>query len=323
MDVGHFGFILDGKQQSKLASSERLELLANTAAKRYLEEGTDLNDSIRKVASENDLNSHQIERVCEMANIATHQGLWRKTAQKSNIEFPLAKAAMVIKTIKPTSEPGQSSAEGGCGCGNSPCGCNIKPMSSDYAGPPTGLPLKGPSTMSMMGADPAQVHNGLSQEPERKQIIIVLQKKAHARKMLEDKLLYEGMMLETLQKRAFETVKQTVLGGATFRQVYEAAAGSGLGKIAEETLPEFEEKLIEDTHGSTRQRLVKMAIGKAPEDMVSNELGNMTVINGAHPVLVSLDTLNRKTGEIRNGLHNLLRIDDEVKTYTQRLRELT
>lgn len=321
--MGHFDYLLEGNNQTKLASSDRLELLAKTAAKRYLEEGSNLNESIRKFASENDLNSAQIERVCEMANIATHQGLWRKTAQKESIAFPLADAKAVFNTVKPKGDPGAPSEDSGCGCEASPCGCGVKPISSDYAGPPTGLPTGGPSTMSMMGADPAQVHNGLGMEPDRKRIIIILQKQAAARKDLEGKILVKGMELETLQKQAFEAVKQTILGGATFRQVYQAATGSGLGKVAEEYLPDFEDRLINDTHGSTRERLIKTAIGKAPEDLVSENLGNMTVINGAHPVLISLDTINRKTGEIRNGLHNLLRIDDEVKVYTQRLRELT
>ena len=40
-------------------------------------------------------------------------------------------------------------------------------------------------------------------------------------------------------------------------------------------------------------------------------------------VMISLDTVQRKTGEIKNGISNLLRIDDEVKIYQQRLRELS
>jgi hypothetical protein len=52
-------------------------------------------------------------------------------------------------------------------------------------------------------------------------------------------------------------------------------------------------------------------------------LGNTNIINGAHPVLVSLDTVNRKTNEIRNGLEGLLRIDDEVKIYHQKIRDLS
>ncbi len=315
MNPGHFSYLLQGSrsQQTKVAA-DRLELLAKVAAKHYLESGAKLNDSITKIAKENDLNANQIERVCEMANIATHQGLWTKTAQKDKISFPLAEPKIVLA---------------GCGCGgddgpemktDDPCSAGN--TDSDYSGPPKGLPSAGPSLASAMGVDVDGGHNGLTDVPERKKIIIVLQKKAAERQRLTDRILIAGAELETLEKKAFWTVKQTVLGGATFGQVYEAAIGSGLGKIANEYLPKFQDQLIKETHGETRQRLEKHAIAPAPEDLISENLGNTTIINGAHPVLVSLDTVNRKTGEIRNGLVGLLRIDDEVKFYNQQLREL-
>lgn len=301
--ANHFQYLLSGPQQTKVAS-DRLDLLAKTAARRYLQEGIPLNDSIKKIASENDLNPNQIERVCEIANIATHQGLWSKTAQKESVAFDLADAKTIIRVSgNGTNMPAAS-----------PCG--------DYMGPPTGIPAGGPSLTSMLGADPAAVHNGMGPEPEKKRIIIVIQKHAAARKILQDQLAYKTMELESVEKRAYDTIKQYVLGGGSFANVYQAAVGAGFGKTAEEYLPKFEDRLIEEVHGETHRRLVKEAIGRAPEDLISGDLGNMTVINGAHPVMISLDTVQRKTGEIKNGLHNLLRIDDEIKVYTQRLRDL-
>lgn len=311
----HFQYLLGGSQQTKVAS-DHLDLLAKTAARRFLHESIPLNSSIRKLAAENDLNPNQIERVCEMANIATHQGLWAKTAQKESIAFDLADAKTIIRV-------------GGNGTGGAPCegAVPVPPVSScsdsDYMGPPRGIPSAGPSMMSMLGSDPAQVHNGMGEEPERKRIIIVIQKHAAARKLLQDQLVYKGMELESIEKQAYATIKQCVLGGASFRDVYLAAAGAGFGKLAEEYLPKFEDRLIEEVHGADHRRLVKEAIGRAPEDLISDNLGNMTIINGAHPVIISLDTIQRKTGEIKNGLHNLLRIDDEIKVFTQRIRELS
>ena len=87
-------------------------------------------------------------------------------------------------------------------------------------------------------------------------------------------------------------------------------------------MPKWQAQLVKDSHGSQRLRLEKLAISKAPADLISDNMGNTTVINGAHPVLISLDTVRRKTGEIKQGLHNLLRIDDEVTVYNQKLREL-
>ena len=304
----HFQYLLGGSQQTKVAS-DRLDLIAKTAARRYLHEGEPLNGSIKKLAIENDLNPNQIERVCEMANIATHQGLWAKTAQKESVAFDLADAKTIVRVS-----------------GN---GTNVgAPMSSpcsdvDYMGPPKGIPSPGPSLSSLMGSDPDAVHNGMGGEPERKRIIIVIQKHAAAKKLLQDQLVFKGMELESIEKRAYGAIKQHVLGGGSIAEIYQAAVGAGFGKIAEEYLPQFEDKLIEEAHGETHRRLVKEAIGRAPEDLVSSDLGNMTIINGAHPVMISLDTIQRKTGEIKNGLHNLLRIDDEIKVFTQRMRELS
>jgi hypothetical protein len=316
MSLSHFSYLLSepAARHTKVAA-ERLELLAKTAAKHYLEERVPLNTSIRKIAEENDLNANQIERVCEMANIATHRGLWAKTAQKEAVAFPLADAKTVIKVVgkQPVDADDPESPKVTCPVMSD----------SDYAGPPKGIPAVGPSTISMFGADPAQVHQGLHEEPESKRIIIILQKKAAERQDVHDRVLLNGMELESIEKRAYHAVKQAVLGGATFGQIYEAAVGSGLGKVAEEYLPKWERQLINETHGTTRLRLEKLAISKAPEEFISDNLGNVSVINGAHPVLVSLDTVQRKTGEIKQGLHNLLRIDDEVKVFNQRLRELT
>lgn len=314
MDVGHFSYLLSGTPQHTKVAADRLELLAKTAAKRYLEEGARLNDTIRKIAKENDLNRNQIERVCEMANIATHQGLWAKTAQKESVAFPLADAKQIVTVVK--KKPLD------CDDPESP---TVSPVScdADYAGPPKGIPEPGPSMLSMMGADPANVHNGLHDEPEKKRIIIILQKKAAERSAVESDLLYKGMQLESLEKKAFDAFKQTVIGGASFYDVFTAAASAGFDKEAGEYFPKWQAQLIEDTHGELKHRLEKQAIARAPEDLISDNLGNVAVSNGAHPVLVSLDTIQRKTGEIKQGLHNLLRIDDQVKIYHQKLRDLS
>lgn len=312
--ASHFQYLLGGAPHTKVAS-ERLDLLAKTAARRFLHEGIPLNNSIRKMASENDLNMNQVERVCEIANIATHQGLWAKTAQKESIAFDLADAKMIVQ-VAGNGAPSMGSPSAAAPA-TAPC------TQQDYMGPPVGLPVAGPPMSAMMGCDPAAVHHGLHAEPERKRLIIVIQKQAAARQTLHDQIICRGLELESLEKRAYATIKQCVLQGASFSDIYTAAAGAGLGKLAEAYLPKFEDRLIEEVHGETHRRLVKQAISRAPADLISDNLGNMTVINGAHPVLISLDTIQRKTGEIKNGLHNLLRIDDEIKVFTQRMRELS
>ena len=164
--MGHFDFLFEDSRSAHIKTgSGQLQSMAQTAAKRYVEEGAPLTDTIRKIAMENDLNSHQIHRVCEMANIATHRSLWPKTAQKEALAFPLADAQQVVEVM--TKKPMDSSNPGGHMV--SPCSAH-----EDYSAPPTGIPAPGPSIAEMMGADPSKVHNGLHGDPETKQINIIL-----------------------------------------------------------------------------------------------------------------------------------------------------
>jgi hypothetical protein len=72
--------------------------LALRAKSSYLEGGQELNDSIEKIAREENLSSEQIKRVCEKANEATFLDLFEKTADK-NFKFPLADSGEVIGRV--------------------------------------------------------------------------------------------------------------------------------------------------------------------------------------------------------------------------------
>jgi hypothetical protein len=306
MNLGHFQYLLAGQPAQVKHAADQLDLLAKTAAKRYIDEGVPLNETISKLAQQNDLNPNQIDRVCEMANIETHKALWSKTAQKETISFPLAKAAQVKQM---NGDPGEVKTAAPID------------MSADYLGPPKGLPSHG-DLNTLMGIDKTAGHNGLEGASPKQRIIATLQKKAAERERVADKICYQGMELETLEKEAWGHVKQTVIGGTSFQQVYDAAAAAGLAKVAGEYLPKFHERLITETYGAQRNRLEKMAIAPVDPDLISENLGNMTIVNGAHPVLVSLDTIQKKTGEIKQGLINLISIDDDLKIFGQKLREL-
>jgi hypothetical protein len=280
-----------------------LETLAKIATKRFVESETPLNETIQKLADERDLNGHQVERVCEMANLFTHQALWPRATEKEKVAFELADAKK-LKSKKSNPTPHRS-------------------KDVDYLGPPRGLPMEGPPLAALLGVDPSCAHEGLAGPSERQRIVIVLQKKAAEKSRLQNELLYSGMEAETAEKRAYQAVKQEVLGGTPMTALLRAARAAGLGKLACEVLPQFERQLISETHGRVRAGLEKNAISRAPEDLVSGDLGSVTVVNGAHPVMVSLDVLEKKNGIVQNLLHNLLRIDDELTVYGQKLRELT
>lgn len=294
-----FSYLL---QKEATVSVEELAMFAKVATKRFVEEKIPLNATIQKLADERDLNRHQIERVCELANVATHQALWPGTAEKHKLAFELADAKK-LREKKPAVK-GQSTVD------------------RDYAGPPTGVGASGPPLATLLGVDCSDGHAGLAGPSEKQRLLIILSKKAAERRRVKDQALVAAMEAESSEKRAYAVVKQEVLGGTPMRQVLRAAAAAGLGKVAGELLPRFEEQLLDETTGATRADLQKTAISRAPEDLISGDLGATTVVNGAHPVLVSLDTVAKKNGIVQTLLYNLVRIDDELHVVRQRLREL-
>lgn len=72
--------------------------LAKTAAVNFINNSTPLNDSIAKLAEENDLNPAQINRVSELSNKAVHQYCLLKTADK-NFTFELADASKIASKL--------------------------------------------------------------------------------------------------------------------------------------------------------------------------------------------------------------------------------
>jgi len=74
------------------------KLLAKQAAVDFLEHKTPLNDSIRKIASDNNLNPNQVTRVVEEANILTYKNLFEKNAEKT-FTFDLANSKEIISKL--------------------------------------------------------------------------------------------------------------------------------------------------------------------------------------------------------------------------------
>lgn len=306
MNAGAFSYLVNSPP-AKRVDPDALHQMAKTAARDYIVGKVPLNTSIAKMAASNELNQEQLARVCEMANIATHQELWGRSSEKEKVAFEVADAKKIIAKKTP-SETLAKATKGGLG--------------TDYAGPPKDMPVSGGSLASMIGCDPSSVHHGLTNVPEKKQLMIILSKKAAEYQRARDTAVVQYLAVKNAEKVAFVEVKKAVLQGAIFPDLFKAACAAGYQKTAAEYFPDFQKRLIAESHGRLRLRLEKTAIAQAPEDLISQEMDGVTVANGAHPLLVSLDTLANKNEEARNGLHSLMRIGDEVKLREQRLREL-
>lgn len=302
MNVDAFSYLF---AKSAGATADELESLARIAAKRRVDEGIPLSDSVEKLARDYELNGNQIERVCEMANLATHQALWSRTMDKAKVAFDLADA----QKVKSKAGPAEARRR-------------LPQLDADYARPPQEIPGTSASLAELMGVGEGGGHQGLAGPSERQRLIIVLQKKAAERQRARDRLLTAGMKAETSVKLAYRAVKQELLGGASTYDLLRAAKAAGFEKVARALLPAFETRLISEVAGRRRAELEKQAISRAPEELISDALGATTIVNGAHPLLVSLDIVHRSNEAVRELCQHLLRVDDELQVLRQRLRAL-
>lgn len=83
----------------KLVSKTDLEQWGSTAATEYITNDVPLNETIEKIASENELNNEQVKRVCEFANISTNLQLFDKMEDK-RFKFAQAKHSDVLRSIE-------------------------------------------------------------------------------------------------------------------------------------------------------------------------------------------------------------------------------
>ena len=161
-------------------------------------------------------------------------------------------------------------------------------------------------------------HNGYD-IPERRKIVIMIQKRASDRSRAYDALLTAGMEAETAELEAHKHVKQAVMHGATLEEIHEAACHAGTGDVTEELLPKTA-KLLNLQFLISDRELEKVAF-KAPEELIDRDVP-VTIINGRNPLMGSIDALKKYRGKAYSLRHGLVQIDDEVEILRQRLKAM-
>lgn len=79
----------------KAHTGDDLRLMGLRASRKYLDKEASLTAAVAELASENDLNHFQIQRVCEFANNTTFKSLFEKQAGSKIVEFSVADARAV------------------------------------------------------------------------------------------------------------------------------------------------------------------------------------------------------------------------------------
>ncbi len=72
---------------------------AQDAVSDYLESGTSLNDSISKIANDNSLTPAQVRQVCQQANVGAYEHVFDQSKDKIDAVFDLADAKLIASSI--------------------------------------------------------------------------------------------------------------------------------------------------------------------------------------------------------------------------------
>lgn len=104
MSMDIFSDLLTGSGSNHI-SAELLETLGNQAARRYLEDGDGLNETIRElVAQHPEMKNEHTKRIAEFANNQVFQELHTKSDDK-NIHFAVADPGVIIRDLKDGGSP--------------------------------------------------------------------------------------------------------------------------------------------------------------------------------------------------------------------------
>lgn len=79
-------------------SEIELKMMAKEASKQYLDNNVPLTDTVAKLASDRQLNPHQIARICEAANLDTYNAMWNKVGS-GNFVFEVADQDKVVEKL--------------------------------------------------------------------------------------------------------------------------------------------------------------------------------------------------------------------------------
>ena len=105
-----------------LGTENKFEKLAEIAANEHVDKGVSLNDSIVKLAEENELNPEQIKRVVEAANVKVFQKNFEDESREGhkNVDFDVADPKVIIKRIYVIKKQDPEIEDpSGCTCGHS------------------------------------------------------------------------------------------------------------------------------------------------------------------------------------------------------------
>ncbi len=307
---------------------------AQLAVSSYLENGVSLNDSIAKVANENHLTPTQVKQVCQQANVATYESLF-PTQEDKTFTFPIANPNEIIQSIEQTEKVASDSK-----------------IPADYYLEPPKPELHG-DVNTIFGVEE------LSNEHQVAEKIAQLNKLRENFKLAADEIRSRqqdsDLAIEAARESARHEVEQFILVDdnpdrlETMKKVAKAirlGIPEGNQKVAFAEFIKISESLvrkgifgalaqfqIEKDSGETVRNAIADLSKEAEAvqaDLISKTqltgteapLDKVKVVNGNHPILVSINQLVNQVAEEDRLKQGLMLLEDKASYAITKINDL-
>lgn len=282
-------------------SKEVLNALAKIASDGYLKSKASLNASLKKIASSEGLEPHQVNYVAAEANKAVWANHY-KTDKAAAYDFPIADPTVILGDLQ-----------------NKPVTKTASMASLDYSLPPNSLE-KVAHDRSYMGV----FESGVLDDVSRKEIKAQLSYRMEKIAMEKDRLRGEALLIKNeihkLEESFIKEARQTVIGTpfserpSALEKLAEFVRGTGEFEIGRELMKKLASKIV-------REGLIKQADMKAPEQYISEKLP-ARIINGNHPLFITIKTIRDKQKYLSDCNNGFIICDDTLPLLKEKIREL-
>ncbi len=256
-----------------MISSYQLDMFARQAVADYLQNQVPLNDSITKIAEEHALNKEQVARVIEAANTSTYLDLFEKSADKY-VQFPPADPSKIGTEMPKVAEV----------------------SASDYSlEPPT-------ETFEIPENTGFEKVAEVVEERTSEQLMRDYYRFKAAEAQLDNMLMEENIVFESQANQLKGLIKQAVLSGTTYTDVYSALSSVSQDPIFKATLDAIEQELTPEMPINSLIKTAQVHKG---------------TVNGKHPLIKKAQVLVELIKDYITLKEKLAEVEENWELYKQ------
>jgi len=271
-------------------------------------ESAPLNDSIAKIASDNDLTPQQVNQICQQANVMAYEGLF-KVAEDKTFSFPLADSKAIIAGLAAGEDANDENL------------AETEGPSLDFFVEPPQKKTASDWKVALGVAQVSNEHQVREKVAEAQHVLDNIrqaQEEIRARQIAQTEIIYEARA-----KFAHEVKQETlsfdggpVLGLTKIAHAIRHSMGGKRRTIAVGELCKVAATLADEGALGVRQGLLfKKLAEAAPAGLISTEMDvgdapedKVTVVNGNHPIIMHVNQLVDQVSEedrLKEGLQML------------------